>query len=93
MKYRIKELAKEKSTTISDLAIKCGVPQTSISRIISGGSNPTIDTLEKIAEALNVNLTDLFEDEDVSGFVKIKGVIHEVNSLNDIKKLLNDMKD
>ncbi len=59
MNLRIKELCKEKSITISTLAESMGIKQESLSRAING--NPTIETLQKIADALNVPITELFE--------------------------------
>ena len=60
MKSRIKDLLKEKGMTMSDLASAIGTTQTSISRMLGENGNPTYDTLMKIAEALNVGITDLF---------------------------------
>lgn len=56
---RIKEIAKNKGITITELAEKLGITQTTLSRTING--NPTIETLLKIAEILGVHITDLFE--------------------------------
>ncbi|WP_108823473.1 helix-turn-helix domain-containing protein [Dysgonomonas sp. Marseille-P4361] len=60
MNYRIKDLCKEKGITIGDLSDKVGIARESISRII-GGNNTSTDTLQRIASALNVPITDLFE--------------------------------
>ena len=59
MKFRIKEVCKEKGTTITGLAGKLNMKQVSLSRIING--NPTIGTLKKIAAALDVSIIELFE--------------------------------
>ena len=55
---RIKEVIKEKGFTVSQLADKIGIKQESLSRAING--NPTVETLEKIAEALDVPIWQLF---------------------------------
>lgn len=54
----IKEIIKEKGYTVTSLAEKLGMTQVSLSRIING--NPTVETLEKIANALDVDVRDLF---------------------------------
>lgn len=54
----IKEVIKEKGYSVTSLAEKIGMTQVSLSRIING--NPTVETLEKIAVALNVDVRDLF---------------------------------
>ena len=60
MNLRIKEVCKQKGVTITQLAEeKLKIKQESLSRAING--NPTKDTLEKIAAALNVPITELFE--------------------------------
>ena len=59
MKFRIKDVCKEKGITITQLANTLGIKQESLSRAING--NPTIETLEKIANALNIPISDIFE--------------------------------
>lgn len=61
MKLLIKEIAKKKGITLNEVAASAGIAQPSISRIANGVFNPKLDTLEKIAAALNVSLSDLFE--------------------------------
>ena len=58
MKYRIKELCKEKDITLEELAKAINTSQSSISRIITGNGNPTMETLKKIADALKVKLSE-----------------------------------
>lgn len=89
MESRIKEIAKEKGVTIAALAEKIEITQPSMSNIVNGKINPKIETLEKIAEALGVAITDLFKkssDEDV-GAIRIGDDTHAINSKEDIKKL------
>ena len=63
MKSRIKELLKSQGLTISELATMIGTTQTSVSRMLSDDGNPTYDTLVKIANALNVEIQDLFSND------------------------------
>ena len=56
---RIKEILKEKGIYQKDLSEKIGVAEISLSRSING--NPSLDTLQKIADALNVPISELFE--------------------------------
>lgn len=55
---RLKEVLKEKGITLKDLAAMLGITNVALSRIVNG--NPTIETLRKIATALNVDIRDLF---------------------------------
>ena len=59
MNLRVKEICKEKGITIQELADNMEMKRESLSRAING--NPTLETLEKIATALGVNITVLFD--------------------------------
>lgn len=59
MDLRIKEVIKEKGMTITELADKMGINRVNLSNMVNG--NPTVETLNKIALALNVPVTELFE--------------------------------
>lgn len=62
---RIQELRNNKDMKQVDLAAKIqgDIDTTNISRIESGRTNPTIYTLYRIAEALEISLTDLIQIE------------------------------
>ena len=60
----IKQVIKEKGYSVTSLAKKIGMTQVSLSRIING--NPTVETLEKIANALDVDIKDLFNSTNDS---------------------------
>lgn len=94
MKYRIKELCKEKDITLEELAKAINTSQSSISRIITGNGNPTMETLKKIADALKVKLSDLFEkkESDIIGFLRVHGYLKQVASLEDLEQLVDDIK-
>jgi transcriptional regulator with XRE-family HTH domain len=53
-KYRLK-----RNLTQLDLGAACGFEESSIGRLETGKTNPTIKTLLTIANALNVTLSDL----------------------------------
>jgi transcriptional regulator with XRE-family HTH domain len=61
MELRIKEVLKEKGETAVWLAGEIGITQPNMSNIVSGKSKPSLDTLERIASALNVPISALFE--------------------------------
>jgi transcriptional regulator with XRE-family HTH domain len=62
---KVQELRLSKDMKQVDLAAKIqgDIDTTNISRIESGRTNPTIYTLYRIAEALEVSLTDLIQIE------------------------------
>jgi transcriptional regulator with XRE-family HTH domain len=59
MGLRIKEVIKEKGYTVNSLAEKMDINRVGLSRHING--NPSVEVLQKIADALNVNIVELFE--------------------------------
>lgn len=61
MELRIKDVLKEKKVTVVSLAGMIGITQPNMSNIVNGKSTPSLETLEKIADALNVPVTELFE--------------------------------
>lgn len=91
MELRIKELIKEKGTTIQNIADVIGVNRVTLSNSING--NPTLETLEKIANALSVPVTELFDtsSDEVVGAVRIGKDTHVINSKEDIKKLAENL--
>ena len=60
IQLRIKELCKVKGITLNQLAEKIGISQPSISGIATGKQKPAFDTLEKMADALEVTPAELF---------------------------------
>jgi transcriptional regulator with XRE-family HTH domain len=92
MILRIKELAKKKGMGIGILAENIGIAQPSMSNIVNEKVMPSVETLQKIADVLNVHISELFsKEDDISGFIKTKGKVYEINSIEDIKRLLQEL--
>ena len=86
MKLRILGICKQAGITQKELAERIGLSAVGLSKAING--NPTKDTLEKIASALNVRITELFEEPtNINGYIELDGTIHKVTSKDGIKKL------
>lgn len=86
MKLRILDICKQAGITQKELAERIGLSAVGLSKAING--NPTKDTLEKIANALNVRITELFEEPtNINGYIELDGTIHKVSSKEDIKKV------
>ena len=58
---KIKLLRLEQKISQQDLAAACNFEKSNLARIESGRTNPTVGTLEKISQALNVPISKLFE--------------------------------
>ena len=79
MELRINEIMSKRGVTSAWLAEKVGISKVAVSNIITGKSYPSLDTIKKIADALNVSIIKLigedngncrFYDSDVSGKYK-----------------------
>lgn len=61
---RIKEIRLKKNMSQNDLAMECNFEKASMSRIESGQTNPTVRTLSRICNALDIPLVDLFTEQE-----------------------------
>lgn len=84
---KIKEICKERGLTQKELAAKIGVTDISLSKTLRG-RYPQLQSLERIAKALNVPLSRLFEEEEgIRGFIKFEGIFYEIKSKEDLARL------
>lgn len=58
---KVKELLKSKGLTAKELAGRLGVTDIALRASLKG--NPTIGTLERVADALGVSVAELFEPQ------------------------------
>ena len=58
---RIKYLRGQKKWSQEDLALEAGINKNYLSDLERGTRNPTVKALEKIANALGINLSELFK--------------------------------
>ncbi|MHA7116171.1 helix-turn-helix domain-containing protein [Pseudomonas promysalinigenes] len=58
---RIRELRLATGMTQEAFADHCGFARTYMSRIETGGANPSLDAIKVLADALKVNLPALFQ--------------------------------
>lgn len=56
---KIRELRKERKMTVQELAYRCDMERSNMSRIEAGRTNLTVKTMCIICNALNVNLRDI----------------------------------
>ena len=63
MARNIRRMRQEKSWSQHDLANEAGVRQALISSLEVATANPTLESLEKVAGALNVSVADLLSGE------------------------------
>ncbi len=76
MKTRLKEILVERGLTMKDLAEEMGVDGSNLAKSVA--NNPKVSTLQKVADALHIGLTELISkpEEDVDGQVIINGEVY-----------------
>lgn len=63
-KLRLEELCNERKLNFSKLATISGVPYTTVKSIIYNQSkNPSITTIKKLCDGLEISITDFFDTE------------------------------
>ncbi|HHT9115754.1 MAG: helix-turn-helix transcriptional regulator [Planctomycetes bacterium] len=76
---RIKEIRKTRGLSQEQLSGKIDIDPKHLSRIESGRSFPSLDTLEKLANALQVEVKDFFE------------FAHEAKNTRELKEIINNL--
>ena len=63
-KKRIIKLCETRGITINKLATMCGITQSTIQDIVYGKvKSPTVSTIKKICDALDMSISDFFDDD------------------------------
>lgn len=76
----IRRIRKEKGLTQKQLGERCGIADSNIRKYESGTQNPKLETIQKIANALEIDIDNLLNIEVEKGFIK------PTNSLDFFKK-------
>jgi transcriptional regulator with XRE-family HTH domain len=69
---RLRSLRDQQGLSLRALAERCGLSINAISQIERGENSPTVSTLHRLATALNVPITDFFQEEAKQTIVFIK---------------------
>ena len=88
---RIEEMLKERDISKTQFAEMMGVAKQNVNLLLN--TNNT-QKLEKIAEVLGVEFTDLFvlnnkPQDKLNGFVEYKGEVYRIRTKTDLIELLN----
>ena len=92
MELRIREILESKDIKVSSLAETVGITRANMSNIVNGKSTPSLETLEKIANALGVDITELFTPSSsgsIIGVIRIGKTNYNINSVPDLSNLLD----
>ena len=95
MQIRLKEIMQERGITSVALASMVGLSKNTISNLINNKTMPSIDTLNEIAEKINVPLWQLFAEpkrQDFSAIIDYKGELRKVTSIEELEKVVQELK-
>lgn len=83
----VRRICKERNLQMKDLAMRMGVDPSALNRALKG--NARLDTMQKIADALDVSIKSLFEPmDDVEGFIRVAGKIYQFNNRKELQRIL-----
>ena len=77
---RIRQLRCDRRMSQEELAFKAGISPAHLGQIERAAKKPTVDTVGKIAAALNVPMTEMFSANTISTVVSSDSVIEKINA-------------
>lgn len=91
MALRVKEIAKQKGITLTQIAEKLGISNVNLSASLNG--NPTLNRLQEVADILEVEVPELFvrQKPTVYGYLEVDGKPYKVDSIEVLQNLLNEI--
>lgn len=63
MEILLLKIRTDRKITLERLADASGISKSTLQRMEYGAVSPTMENMEKLAEAMNVKITELFESE------------------------------
>ena len=98
LKLRIKEILKSKGITSKEFAAQIGKAPQYVSNIINGGKGASMATLSEIADALGVEMGDLFtssqnkNENDFVALIRFNGNLYQASSIQELDKVIIQIK-
>ena len=91
---RLVELRQELNIARSTLSKKSGVALSFINDIERGGKEPTVHTIKRLCNAMDISLSDFFSEKTPELPFEIKQIINKVQKLSQRQlRILNDVLD
>jgi len=73
-------LAQQKGFSVRSLALKIGMDPSGFAKLLKGKNHPSLDTLDKIAEALEVSSFELLKPLDMASLTAIERRLAQVEA-------------
>lgn len=93
MLERLRDILKERGLTLKAFSEVSGISQPNLSNYINGNISPTLDTLEKIAKALRIEIQDLFPKKgSIELYAQVDGKKYHITE-QDILELIKSKEE
>ncbi|MDE5845702.1 MAG: helix-turn-helix domain-containing protein [Muribaculaceae bacterium] len=95
MLERLRDILKERRLTLKAFSEMSGISQPNLSNYINGNISPTLETIDKIAKSLNLDIQDLFpkSKEDIELFANFKGKSYRITTQDILEIIRNKETD
>ena len=100
MQVRIKDIMIEKGFSSVSLADMIGVSKVTVSNLINNKTMPSVETLDKIATALDVPMWQLFVspvevtgEGELTALIQHKGDFYKANTIEELKKIVAEIEE
>ena len=94
MGLNIKKAIKERGLEVREVAQRMGITPTGLSQHING--NPTIDVLNRIADAIGCEVVELFDcptdPDELTAFVEFRGQIYVAHNYPQFEAIAEDLR-
>ncbi len=91
MRLRVKDICREKGIMLKDLAEKINITEVGLSKSLNG--NPTIGRLKEIADALDVEIIELFApNQPIYGVIVLDGVTYRIETFEQLERFYETYK-
>jgi transcriptional regulator with XRE-family HTH domain len=96
MNIDLRKLIKDSGMSISELAKKIGITQANMSNIVSEKTKPRPETIEKIAKALDISVSDFYitgNNETIIALASYKGKFFKATNYSEFLGLVEEIKE
>lgn len=95
MLERLRDILKERGLTLKAFSKMSGISQPNLSNYINGNISPTLETIDKIAKSLNLDIQDLFpkSKENIELFAKFNGKSYHITTQDILEIIRNKESD
>lgn len=93
----VKTIIKQRGFTMEAVAKKMGITRVTLAQNLS--RNPTVGTLQKIADVIGCKVGDFFADEinidkdELTALIQHKGDFYKANTIEELKKIVAEIEE